>query len=348
MGVVDQDFTPEFSDMVFNINKKSGTVQIFPRVPLEKLYFKSHGSGKIGATWKKHHEEFYELILPYMNGNIVEIGGGHNSIHMLPGANKEIFKVYSFDPNGKKSQNDNIKIINSFFSKSAIKNENIPNIEMFIHSHLLEHIYDPLDFLKIINENLNRGGMHIFAVPNMSKMIDLNFANAMNFEHPFYLSEDIIEQLLSQSGFEIIEKKYFQEAHSIFYKTIKVDRHEREFENQYVQNKEMFLNLIKKWILDVKNINNILEKYHNEVYIFGAHIFSQNLISNGLNCSKVRGILDNDPSKQGQILYGTKLEVKNPAIILKDKKPLIILRAASYNDEIKDGLKVINPNCYFI
>ena len=48
MGVVDQEYKSEYADMVFHINKNTGSVQIYPRVPLEKLYFMSHGSGKIG------------------------------------------------------------------------------------------------------------------------------------------------------------------------------------------------------------------------------------------------------------------------------------------------------------
>ena len=45
-------------NMNFYINKSWGTVQIFSRVDLSNLYFKSHGSGKVGATWQKHHEYF--------------------------------------------------------------------------------------------------------------------------------------------------------------------------------------------------------------------------------------------------------------------------------------------------
>ena len=29
---------------------------------LKKLYFKSHGSGKIGQIWKRHHEKFYNFL----------------------------------------------------------------------------------------------------------------------------------------------------------------------------------------------------------------------------------------------------------------------------------------------
>ena len=84
MGVVDKSYKAEYEDLVFNICQDTGSVQIFPRIPLKKLYFKSHGSGKIGKTWADHHKKFHDVIQQYLSGTVVEVGGGHNSIHSLP------------------------------------------------------------------------------------------------------------------------------------------------------------------------------------------------------------------------------------------------------------------------
>ena len=348
MGVVEKSFEPEFMDMVFNINSSTGTVQIFPRVPIEKLYFKSHGSGKIGNVWKEHHELFYSMISEHLIGNIVEVGGGHNSIHSLPFKNKNNFKIFSFDPNGKDNENKNIFVINEFFSEKALKDNKINNIKLFIHSHLLEHIYDPLNFLKTINKFLDNDGLHIFSIPNMSKMIESNLANAMNFEHPFYLDEKLVEHLLIISGFDILEKKYYKSNHSIFYKTTKIKPKNAGSFNNYKTNKSIFKNLIDSWTSDVSEINEKILNYRDNVYIFGAHVFSQNLISNGLSVKNIVSVLDNDPEKHGQILYGTRLKVNSPAIIAQDHAPLIILRAGSYNEEIRNGILKINSNSKFI
>ena len=42
-----------------------------------------------------------------------------------------------------------------------------------------------------------------------------------NFEHVTYLPEDLVEHLLIKHGFNILEKKYFLDDHSIFYAVIK-------------------------------------------------------------------------------------------------------------------------------
>ena len=97
MGVVEKKYKTEFKNLNFKINKKSGTVQIYPRVPLKKLYFKSHGSGKIGKVWSDHHKEFFLFTKKHLNKKILEIGGGHNSIsNMFDNFINRIFNHFFF------------------------------------------------------------------------------------------------------------------------------------------------------------------------------------------------------------------------------------------------------------
>ena len=71
-------------------------------------------------------------------------------------------------------------------------------------------------------------------------------------------------------------------------------------------------------------------------------------IFNGLNKENILGILDNDKHKIGNFLYGTTLKVYNPSILEKLVKPCVILRAGSYNKEIKKQLFQINKNVIVI
>ena len=351
MGTIKKNFNVKLMNLKFHINKKTGTVQIFPRVPLKKLYFKSHNSGKIGNIWKDHHTQFNNLIKKYLHGTIVEIGGGHNSITSIPIESSKI-KIYSFDPNINKNKNRNIIKINSFISEKEMKKNCIPKVDLFIHSHLLEHIYDPLNFLNLIKKNIKNDGMHIFSVPNMKVMIKKKYVNAMNFEHPYYLEENIIDKLLALAGFKIIKKFYFRNDHSIFYltKKKKINKTKKiKFKNGYIKNKKLFLNLYNYWIKDVKQINKKIKNLdNNSVFMFGAHIFSQSLLCLGLDYQKIKCILDNDKDKQNEILYGTNFQVKSPKILKNFKNPTVILRANAYNAEIIKDIHSINKNCNII
>ena len=351
MGVVEKNHKTEFKSLNFKINKSSGTVQIYPRIPLQKLYFKSHGSGKIGKVWSDHHRAFFKFTKKYLDKKILEIGGGHNSIsnmftHLKKSNNIELT---SFDPNGKKLKNIKHKMIKDFFNDKNIKKYKIEsNINLIIHSHLIEHIYSPKQFLVKINNLLAHDGYHIFSVPNLNQMIKNGYANAMNFEHPFFLDEKMLDFLLNQNGFKIINKKYFKSSHSIFYLTSKIKKKPKKKINFFSKNKKIFLDLNKKWIKDIVFLNNFILK-KKEIFIFGAHIFSQNLIFNGLNIKKIKYILDNDPNKINKFLYGTKIKVKSPNILKNYNHPVVILRAGAYNNEIKKNIiKNINNKTLFI
>ena len=59
-------------------------------------------------------------------------------------------------------------------------------------------------------------------------------------------------------------------------------------------------------------------------------------------------LLDNDTNKQTKRLYGTNLFVKSPTVLKDVERPIIILKAGVYNDEIKNDIIVnINPKTVF-
>ena len=116
-------------------------------------------------------------------------------------------------------------LINDFFSENSLTKYKLNfKFDYAIHSHLFEHIYNPESFLLTIEKSLKQNGLHIFAVPNMDKMIRRNIASAMNFEHPFFLNQKTIKILLVKTCFKILEKSYFGKDHSIFYKTKKIEK----------------------------------------------------------------------------------------------------------------------------
>ena len=348
MGVVEKNFKPEYKNMTFNINKKTGSVQIYPRVPLRKLYFKSHGSGTIGSTWKMHHKAFFNFVKPHFKNIVMEIGGGHNSISKnLKNKNlNDKIKLITFDPNGKKI-NKKHKLIKNFFHKKLVKNY-INNTDLVVHSHLFEHIFEPVDFLKLINKILNNNGKHIFSIPNLKKMISMQQSNAMNFEHPYFLEESLVDKLLLNNGFKIVRKIYFKN-HSIFYETKRKSKYKNLNYKKYTANKNLFLYFYNKIIKDIKKIQMIRKKINNPILLFGAHIFSQMIVfGSNINTKNFDGVIDNDKNKQGKYLYGTKLKVYSPSIIKKLNKPYVVLRAGSYNEEIKKQIFQINKETRII
>jgi hypothetical protein len=110
----------------------------------------------------------------------------------------------------------------------------------------------------------------------------------------------------------------------------------------------MFNEYIKYHLEMVKNINNIIREKEN-VFLFGAHIFSQYLFAFGLDIKPIISILDNSPIKIGKRLYGYDIDVNSPKILSNYKNPTVILKAGLYNQEIKeDIINNINSETKFI
>ena len=354
MGVSKNIKNYNFKNLNWWINVKSGNIQIHPKVSLDKLYYKSHGSGTVGKIWKDHHELFFKLVKKYLKGNVCEIGGGNNSISKKISNYSKIINFYCFDKNLKlKKINRKVKIVTKFFDRNFFKGKNSFQADLVIHSHTFEHLYDPNKFLQDVKSILSKNGKHIFTMPNMQPMIKKGYANAMNFEHPFYYDEKLVDCLLLKNNFKIIKKKLFKEDHSIMYVT-KIDNSHNTNQNkklnnyqQYSKNFKLFKKTFELWKKEIIKINKLIKRYNN-VFLFGAHVFSQLQIFNGLNKKKIIGILDNDKNKINDFLYGTNLKVYNPIILKKITQPCVILRAGSYNQEIKKKLLEINKNTLII
>jgi hypothetical protein len=197
---------------------------------------------------------------------------------------------------------------------------------------------------------MNDGDLLIFSIPNMETMLKNKYNNCINFEHTVYLTEPYIEYFLNKHNFELVKKQYFRKDHSIFYCARKINNILTNLPSGlYEKNKFTFQRYVSSHIDDVNKINEIINKINLPIYLFGAHIFSQYLISFGLNTSKIICLLDNDVKKENKRLYGTSLISKSPKILKDIPEAIVILRAGVYNDEIKnDILNNINSNITFI
>lgn len=333
-------------EMQWAIEKKTGMIQLLKLIPEEILYEKSHGSGEIGKKWENHHNTFSKFIKTMSPKNILEIGGGHGRLANIflqdSSSNWTII-----EPNPQPSSNTRIKNIKGFFNKDFKISD---YFDAIIHSHTLEHIYYPMEFMENVSSYLKEGDLHIFSIPNLEQMLIQNYTNCLDFEHTTFITEPYVDFMLSKNKFKIIKKEYFLEDHSIFYACIK-DSNVTELkleDNLYKKNKKIYLNFINYYNNFISDMNKVIDSSTSNVYLFGAHVFSQFLIIVGINFKKITCIIDNDPNKQGKRLYGTSLQVKSPFILAKEIKPVIILKAGQYNEEIKEQIfREINREAIF-
>lgn len=328
------------ADMIFDICTETGLIQLRKLLNPDLVYSGYH-SEAVGGVWTRHHDELTRFILKYKPKNIIELGGSNGALAIKLTSKEPAINITMVEPNPAFLGNDKIKVIKGYFD------ENFKTTELFdtmIHSHVLEHLYDPIKALSQIRAFLSVGSKHIFSIPNLDRWLKQQYPNTLNFEHTLFLTEYFVDYLLAKNGFEILEKSYFED-HSIFYATQVVKKTSvPKLKNQYKKNKKLYQDFITAYRGMVKDFNAKMNSFEGPVYLFGAHIFSQSFVEFGLNVKKISGILDNSKLKQGQRLYGSSLKVMSPEIIKGKQKIAVILKAGAYTAEIKAQLKKINPS----
>jgi hypothetical protein len=343
-GCVDE---PQDNDITFDmdwyIDLLSGVIQLKNLIPIELLYQSQHVDCT-GKTWQDYNQDFASYILSKQCGDIIEIGGGSGSLAKIVTENRPDNKYVVVEPNPLISSSDSIDVVKSFFSKKLYRSGHT-----VVFSQVLEHIYDPQHFLNEIYDSISADEKVIFAYPNLELWFSNFYSNAINFEHTMLLTDYFLDFMLERTGFKILDKTEYKN-HSHFYFLSKSEPNKKvQLENKFNYYKDLFYKYINYNQNLIKEINSFLEKTHSDVFLFGGHIFSQYLISFGLNISKVKFILDNSKLKQGKRLYGTNLFVRSPSILSEYKNPVVILKASIYNDEIKkDILENINNSTIFI
>jgi len=348
MGCVEgNESEDQFTEMNWHISRSSGLIQLSPVLPLEILYQIGHGSGSTGALWDAHHSAFASFIHEFSPRSVLEIGGCHGILakkfHSFAEADWTII-----EPNPMPVAGVPAKIIQGFFDESFIYEE---PYDCLVHSHVLEHIYEPDQFMRHLAGFISEGKHIIFSVPNMEVMLMRKYTNCINFEHTIFLTEPYIDFLLVKHGFRLLRKEYFLEDHSIFYAAVR-DRTDKSLQmpsHLYEYNQGLYREYVRHHLAMITRINHEIRATNKPVYLFGAHVFSQYLFAFGLKADNILSLLDNDPLKQGKRLYGTSLKVASPKILRNIANPLVILKAGVYNNEVRqDILTNINPGTVFI
>lgn len=325
-------------DLNFQISKSTGMVQINPLIDLSVVYHKSHHPGTVGQIWKRHHEELASFLLKFDKKDVLEIGGysgilAKNCLSVNPDINWTII-----DPHVEK-MHERINIINAFFDDNYT---DTTEYDLIVHSHLIEHIIDINSFLSNCHKRLNENGYMIFSLPNFDLFLEKRITNCLHFEHTFHIDEYFLSMMFKKHGFSLIDKTYFLDGYNVFYCVQKTTPEEVIFQeskyNHYKQAYSDYFKDIKKFIERFNNTD-----YSNKnIFMFGGHVTSQFLISLGLDQSKIKCLLDNDPNKQGKRLYGTSLKIESPSILKDIENPLLILKNSFFDEEIKNQVESIN------
>jgi SAM-dependent methyltransferase len=132
--------------------------------------------------------------------NILEIGGGTTWVASRLRARYNPKSYLLIDPSAKDCA-DGVEIVRDYFPSPQLPGR---YFDLILGFSVLEHVPDPLDFLRSIRHQLAEGGKVILIYPDCENQLLRGDLNALLHEHLSYFTEKSSRWIASAAGFNVI------------------------------------------------------------------------------------------------------------------------------------------------
>lgn len=320
---------------------RCGCVQLAGLAPLDLVYQSQH-NGAVGGVWARHHAALAAFVGERAPRRVVEIGGGAGGlarryVDAVGARGLDAWTVV--EPNPAFDPVPPIELVEAYVEDAG---DVVGAADAIVHSHVLEHIYEPRAFLATIRAQARAGTTMLVSVPHLAGLLAQAGSNALNFEHTYFFDLELMSWMLRDAGFSLVDESRF-EQHSYFLEA-RPDAAPGQAgpPPDATDGARAFTDFVASARADAEALTARAAAYDGPVYLFGAHVFSQFLVGCGFPAARATAVLDNDPAKHGLRLYGTPLTVAPPSAL--PAEGAVIVRATHYSDEISAQLRELAPH----
>jgi hypothetical protein len=303
-----------FKDLAYGYCPDCGSVQLMTLIPQDLLYSEPHNGTAHSTTWKQHHTSFLDFISVPDNSRIIEVGGYTPQL-------EKTNEYYVLNINSHESNSVN-------FIQGNCEEFNFKGFDVVIMSHVFEHLYEPVKFIKRCSEG---GVSHvIISHPVMnenSKILPIHT------EHTFFADFLDVKAVFENNNFRLEKTENFKN-HSIFFHFVRGEKCIGTSQNKRPGREVSIFNNFKKRMEIISSID-----VPDNTYIIPGGHFGQ-VVYYYLKNKNIIGFLDNDINKHGKRVYGTHLTVH--PIPPELSNVTLIVYAGLYSSEIIDSLSCTN------
>lgn len=253
--------------------------------------------------------------------SFIEIGCGDGGF--LEHVSKYYTKVVGNEPSkiyNQLTKNRGYECTTDYITKDFIVNE---TFDSFCAKQVFEHLSSPKETLTKIYEMINNKGTGFIEIPNGAKTIYNQRYFDIFTDHVNYFTPSSLTKLVQECGFIVVS---IEETFGGDYLECYMKKEVNECNIQ--QKRTSDLNFIKEQVKKYKNIG-----------VYGAGAKSYVILTSLDESLPLQFIFDDDVYKQGKYLPNTIIPVSEPNIKDIENLDLIIIFAASYQDEIINKLR---------
>jgi 2-polyprenyl-3-methyl-5-hydroxy-6-metoxy-1,4-benzoquinol methylase len=330
-GLIRQKNNESYSDN----NLRKYYSQTF-RTPVNLATLKASDKRVINA---KKRRRFIEKIKP--TGTLLEIGFG-DGVFLDIAAVK--YKCTGLDPSS------GYKHLHTYLQKKGVEvldkpleKYNSPKKYDIVCSFLvLEHVKDPIAFIKRQIDHLANGGILIIEVPDIRKYEFFNSESVLTYEHVYHYCVESLSFLLSQIGLELVSSQNRNVSYG--FSLIAAFRKNRAKKQLLTINGFAVMEILQTFIAKrkryqlgmTKALQSVLKtakENGQSVAIYGTgFLFNYALETAGLDIEDIHLLFDDTQEKLGKLIFGKK--IRSAAEIKTHRPDVVIIFSEMFFDEM--------------
>lgn len=231
-----------------------------------------------------------------------------------------------------------LKVKQVFFEPDLFEEK----FDLVIHLNVLEHIINPVDFLKDITKVLKAGGFMFVGLPDCLRQLQLGDPGMILHEHWGYFTLRSLQMALGKAGLTSV-KCIMGEYDDLYgwgqWQDI-------EAKNMVAYAAEEELKLAQEFSLKLDNVIKIMQIWIDNardknlhIALYGASVGLVNLWAL-LDWHNVEvAIYDSDPAKHGKYLPGCPLPIQAPAELFRNMPDTIMVLPVIFTQTITNYLR---------
>ncbi|MBL4747386.1 MAG: methyltransferase domain-containing protein [Magnetovibrio sp.] len=205
--------------------------------------------------------------------------------------------------------------------------------DLVVCRHTLEHIANPLDVVKRMLEGATDDALFIFEVPGIEALINRNRFDQVFHQHLQYFSQDSFARMLKLAGATPILWKNNYHDWGAFAVAFVKGSGEGAVHGVASPDLDRVIDSRNAFLSQMATVHSTLQNMDGPIYGYGAAqmlpVLAYHLKS---DLSFLKGILDDDPEKDG-VLYGNLPVQVRPSASIKDLSEISVLITAVDNSQ---------------
>lgn len=282
------------------------------------------------APPSRHAKRFLSLAndIGLTPGRVYEVGSA--SGEMLNQFRRLGWEVRGCDPSssaGKQAKAIFGIDVDLGFEEDIMPNQK--NLDLILICHVLEHLYNPAAALARFHAALRPGGHLLLEVP-CATAPDSLLPGWFSFEHLHYYRSEILERLLNQTGFEIVEMRIAMNV--LHYPVIAVAARKAtaKIVTGIVPDPEASIGMARRYVERDTHLwagtERRLSDVAGPVFLYGAGIHTAQLLDHTTLAERtdIIAVVDRDPKKWGHTLAGIPVIGPQQLFQHPQKAPIVV------------------------